>query len=362
MLSLHDRPALCRAAAFLLGCGWCLAHGAVVNAQLIEDVPAARMQPRTLERSPTIYEAPAHSSSPYQHNPTDGDAFEEPEFEIPGVISLDELKDIDGRTSGFVPELTTLPRRPRYNIYREHASIWSWMPGDGNQFGWTDFETTPYIGRDQRSGITTSVGLHLLSGPISVALPPRLWDFAIGYQLRESLSDFFSYDLAANVGVYSDFEDSARDGVRTLGHAVGMVHVNPTLDLVAGIDYLDRDDYMMLPVIGYSWHSANHPNFQVDMVFPRPRVQLALNPTNRIYTAGLLGGGQWDIEMPGEQNNVMTYRDFRWLFGHEHLTDQGNVTALELGWVFGRKVEFRDNGLPNYDFNDAFIIRWVSTR
>jgi hypothetical protein len=161
--------------------------------------------------------------------------------------------------------------------------------------------------------------------------------------------------------VYSDFEDSARDGVRFPGHAVGIVHMNDALDLVGGVDYLDRDDYKILPVIGYSWHSENFPNWNVDMVFPRPRVQFAVNGSERLYVGGLLGGGTWDIEMPGDVNDVMTYRDFRLLFGHEQLKDDGSVSGFELGYVFGRKVEFRSSP-QDYTFDDAFIIRWVRCR
>lgn len=295
---------------------------------------------------------------------------------IPEWIDMAKLKSIDGREVGVVSEFgpdfgddfdddmggqfELGPMPTRYRIYREHASLQSYMPGDGDQFGWIDLETSPYLHGNQKSGWTTAVGLHLLSGPNAAPLPPRLWDFVLGYQKRETIADRFSYDLAGSVGVYSDFEDSARDGVRTLGHAVGMFHSTEALDIVAGVDYLDRDDYKILPVIGFSWHGSRFPNLGVDLVFPRPRVQVALSSTERVYMAGLLGGGTWDIEMPGDINDVMTYRDFRILFGHEQLTSKGNVAALELGVVFGRKLEFRSLR-PDLEFDDAFIIRLVSS-
>jgi len=282
-------------------------------------------------------------------------------FELPDHIDMNELKTIDGSETGE-PLLwqKTLPK-PRYTIYRDRASLADYMPGDGDQFGWIDFQTTPYLPRGQSSGLTTAMGLHLLSGPNSAPLPPRLWDFILGYQARDTFADRFSYDVAANIGVYSDFEDSARDGVRALGHAVGMLHVNDTLDIVGGVDYLNRDDYKILPVIGYSWHNPNIPRWRADVVFPRPRVQYALDGGQRLYTAGLLGGGTWDIEMPGDINDVITYSDLEWLFGHERITSGGNISAIEMGYVFGRKLEFR-SGQPDIDFNDAFVIRWVTRR
>jgi hypothetical protein len=280
---------------------------------------------------------------------------------LPENINPTDLKTIDGFSGGFCTEEYCAPGSRRYTIYRQHENIWSYLPGDGDQFGWMDFEDTPYIGRRDSSGWSFGMGLHLLSGPNAVALPPRLWDFVLGYQTRYTFSEVFSCDLGATAGFYSDFEDSARDGVRFPAHAVGMLHVNDAWDWVAGVDYLDRDDYKILPVAGFSWHSPEFPNWTVNMVFPRPRVDFAVGASERFYIGGLLGGGTWDIEMPGDVNDVVTYRDFRLLFGLEHLHPKGRLTGLELGYAFGRQVEFR-SGQPGMDFDDGFLIRWVTRR
>ena len=279
--------------------------------------------------------------------------------ELPGTIDLSELKTIDGFTSGFCTEEFCVPKSRRYTRYRQGEGIWSYLPGDGDQFGWLDFEDTPYIDRGEKSGWSVGMGLHLLSGPNAVPLPPRLWDFALGYQMRNTISDRFSYDLAATIGVWSDFEDSARDGLRFPAHAVGIMHISDSWDWIGGVDYLDRDDYKILPVAGFSWHSADFPNWTMDLVFPRPRVDFALSSSERAYIGGLLGGGTWDIEMPGDVNDVMTYRDFRLIFGLERLYEKGRLSGLELGYVFGRQVDFRTLQ-PGVEFDDGFLIRWVS--
>jgi hypothetical protein len=279
-------------------------------------------------------------------------------IETPEWIDPEALRTIEGSDGDACAGELCIPRRRRFTEYRQHEAILSYMPGNGDQLGWIDLEPSPYIGRDEKSGLMGGIGLHLLSGPISVALPPRLWDFNLGYQIRDTISDRFSYDLAVTAGVYSDFEDSARDGVRFPAHAVGIVHMSESLDLVGGVDYLDRDDYRILPVIGYSWCSEDFPNWNVDMVFPRPRVQFALNDTKQLYIRGLLGGGTWDIEMPDEANDVVTYRDFQLLFGLEQVNDDGTASSFELGYVFGRKVELRTSP-QDHTFDDAFIVRWV---
>jgi hypothetical protein len=280
----------------------------------------------------------------------------------PGLPAEGEL-DWDpetGKTLRTLPRLSFSSQEP-YSNYRADESSLTYLPGDGDQFGWISFEGQPYLERGYRSGITYATNMHLLSGPNVVPLPPRLYDFSIGYQKRGCIADVFSYDLASSVGVYSDFEDSARDGVRFPGHAVGMLHYSPETDLVFGIDYLSRDDYKLLPVMGFSMRPSRFERLRLDIVFPRPRIDYALSGGSRLYLAGRLGGGTWDIEFPSDANDVMTYRDKQLLFGLETRTADGEVHALELGYVFDRRLEFRTLNSQT-DFDDAFVFRLVTRK
>lgn len=249
----------------------------------------------------------------------------------------------------------------RYTVYRREENGITYLPGDGDQFGWLSFEAPNYLHSNRQSGFTTNMNIHLLSGPRSVDLPPRLYDFELGYQRRKSLSDRFSYDCSAMVGIYSDFEDSARDGVRFPAHAVGMFHPGPRADWVFGIDYLDRDDIQLLPVFGMVWHDPDRPQLRYELVFPRPRVDWTLSEQSRLYCSGLLGGGTWDIEFPDERNDVMTYRDYRLAFGVENTDEDGSLNSWEIGWVFSRKLEFRESP-DEMGFGDAFMIRYVARK
>lgn len=302
--------------------------------------------------------AQAQDFSRYYVEPAE--PIEEYEFEIPSKIPTHKLQKIDGAEvehSGF----ESIVLDPRYRVYRAGESITSYMPGDGEQFGWLDFENNPYISHTQNSGVTLGASLHLLSGPNSVPLPPRLWDFSLGYQSRNTLSERFSYDVASSIGVYSDFEDSAREGVRPLGHAVGSLHKSDRWDWVLGVDYVNRDDFKLLPVMGFSWHNPTGLGWSFDIVFPRPRIHYAFSDSSRFYVAGLLGGGTWDIELPKDVNDVMTYRDYRILFGHEQITPGGHIAGTEMGLVFNRQLDMR-HSLQQVEFDDAFIIRFVARR
>ncbi|MFN9346992.1 MAG: hypothetical protein ACK6DQ_10375, partial [Planctomycetota bacterium] len=61
------------------------------------------------------------------------------EFEIPNSIPTSKLRRIDGASVGG-NTLQEVLDDPRYRHYRIGESITSYMPGDGDQFGWLDFE------------------------------------------------------------------------------------------------------------------------------------------------------------------------------------------------------------------------------
>ena len=97
----------------------------------------------------------------------------------------------------------------------------------------------------------------------------------------------------------------------------------------------------------------------MDLVFPRPRIDFMLSETNRIYLAGQMNGGTWQVRFPDRSNPALTYRDLRLLLGFESTSKSGGLSAWEFGYVFGRKLEFRDQ--PGQSgFDDAFVIQWVS--
>ena len=328
--------------------------------------------PQQLFAENIVYVQPPEENSPELEIPLLPDAnfppaVEDP-YELPTVPpavsagcaeeSIHDLKTLDD--AGERLSFGRLMREP-YSVYRSEQSTIAWLTAHGEHFGWLDWQSDPFLRRGNKHGLTGSINVHWLSGPGSSPLPPRLYDFVLGYQVRNKFSDQFSYDLFTSIGAYGDFEDSARDGVRFPSHAVGMFHVNHATDVVFGVDYLDRDDIAVLPVVGVSLRDVFVKGLRMDLVFPRPRVDYMLSDTHRMYLAGIMNGGTWAVEFPNETNQVMTYRDLRLLVGFESADKDGSLSAWELGWVFGRRLEFRDVPGDSH-FNDAFVIQWVTRR
>jgi hypothetical protein len=216
------------------------------------------------------------------------------------------------------------------------------------------------LGRYQPSGIengiTTGFGFHVFSGPVQSDMPPRVYDFSIGYQVRQEIGPV-AFDLASAVQVSSDFNGNAQKGVQYPSHGVGYFPVRPDLDLVLGADYLDRANIKLLPVAGVIW--IPNPDMRFELVFPRPRAIFQLSDTHRLYFSGELGGGTWAIRRPGLDNNLATYNDIRVCIGLATVEKDGHQSAIEVGYLFDRRLEYT-SGVGNMNLDDAVMLRLVT--
>ncbi len=167
--------------------------------------------------------------------------------------------------------------------YRYGAGSIQWMPGNGNQFGMFSFGWDHYLEAGIKTGIGLGADFNFLSGPDQTDMPARTYDFSLAFQARDRLGAF-GYDVAGSVLAASDFEGSARPGILFPSHAVGFLRVVPELDLVFGVDFLDRGDVKLLPVGGVIWTPS--PDMRFEVVFPRPRAVFQLTDRYACYLSG----------------------------------------------------------------------------
>jgi hypothetical protein len=240
--------------------------------------------------------------------------------------------------------------------YRVRNSEWSQVAAGQYGFGMFSFADTGYLESHETSGLNVGLGLHLLKGPLQPDLHPRLWDFSIGYQRRGRLAWGIEYDAAFNVGIFSDFEDSAREGVRFPSHAALSGVIVPRLRWVLGADYLDREDYEVLPIAGLRWQATDQLHFNLEV--PDPEVGYRYSETGMAYVRGALGGGTWDIEYVDAGDDVMTYRQWELLFGVA-TRDENRTTGIEVGYLIDRALEFRDTG-EDLNLPDVWFFRIVT--
>jgi hypothetical protein len=239
----------------------------------------------------------------------------------------------------------------------------TWLIGKNDRFGFVSLESIATLRPGENRGVVAGFSVHFLDGPIVTDMPARLFDFTIGYQTRRWITPNFGVDFVGRVGAFSDFEGSARDGVRFPSHAVSFTRINPELELLLGIDYLDRDDISLLPVFGAVWAPSEH--VRIDAVFPRPCAAVQIGESKEwLYLRGQLGGGTWAIErvppVNGSSNDNATYRDVRLALGFENRDTNVMWSSIELGYVFARQLSYRSSP-TDFDFGDAMMLNFTNT-
>ena len=241
--------------------------------------------------------------------------------------------------------------------YRYSTDALEWIPGSGDQFGMFSVLLDRYQPSGIQNGLMAGFGFHVFSGPVESDMPPRAYDFSLGYQVRQQIGQL-AFDLAWAVQVASDFNGDARKGIQYPGHGVGYFAVRPDLDLVFGVDYIDRADIKLLPVAGIVWKP--NPAMRFELVFPRPRAFFQLSDTYRLYFSGELGGGTWAIKRPTLDDNVATYSDLRACMGLASADKDGRQSAIEVGYLFDRRLEYT-SGVGNMRLDDAVMLRLLTT-
>lgn len=332
---------------------------------------------------PAGFVEPAEQASAWQQPaaqnlaaPVPGGVVGQAEAPVPVVTEaeLDEVEPIE-----LVP---TPPKKRATGLgdfwgYRYEQTSMDWIVGD--EFGMFSWNGDHYQPAGIESGLGVGIDIHWINGPSRTDMPPRLYDFSIAYQCRRRFGPL-GYDVAASVMASSDFEGSAREGIRFPAHAVGFLQVCPTADLVFGVDYLDRGDIKLLPVAGLIWTPRD--DVRLELVFPRPRATFRLPECgwpwggggdapapaavpgacppreHRLYIAGELGGGSWAIERIGQYDDFATYRDLRLSVGLECVDTGGMRSAIEFSYLFARRLEFT-SGDGNGPLEDAAMIRWI---
>ncbi|MEY3173772.1 MAG: hypothetical protein RLZZ436_1686 [Planctomycetota bacterium] len=272
-------------------------------------------------------------------------------------------ESLSRRYDGTLFEQLEEEQRAAYEVYRSAENGWLWMPGGADDFGMLSMYSNAWQPRHNMNGerhrstggLDFGFSMHWLDGPGLMPMPPRLYDLSLAWQHRGEVQGVLRYDVGLSAGLYTDFEDSVREGWRFPGHAVMMLPVASEVDFVLGVDYLDRDDIAALPVAGVSLRDVLRDDLRLDLVFPQPRISWLVGDRSRLYLAGAMGGGTWDVEFPDSSGQLVTLRDYRLSLGLEQRQSAEALTNLEVAWVFGRQLERRGDPAA-LELDDALLL------
>ncbi len=217
----------------------------------------------------------------------------------------------------------------------------------------------PLPSRDYPMLITPGFDFALLDGPTTPELPSKLYSTYIDFMWLPKLADRWLGILALAPGFYSDFDAMQNDAFRLKAKAlVRYDWVPERVQVLLGILYLNRNDVNWLPAGGVIWDPND--DVHVELVFPRPRLGYRFTTTGLfedwVYLAGEFGGDTWSVRRGPDLFDMVTYVDWRIFLGVERRRPGGGAHRIEVGYVFGREVQF---DLPTPDFTpaDTFMIR-----
>ncbi len=253
----------------------------------------------------------------------------------------------------------------RQGFFQKLSLSGAWLDRGGvDDFGMTEarsFVTValPMPSRDFPLLITTGFDATVLDGPATPDLPATVYDAYLDFMWLPKLSDRWLGILAVTPGVYSDFDDLQGDAYRTKAKALVRYDWAPgRVQVLAGVLYLNRFTFDWLPAGGIVWDPND--DVHLEIVFPRPKFAYRFTASalheDWVYLAGEFGGDTYSVRCDAATWDMIEIVDWRVFGGIERKRLGGASILCEVGYVFGRKVEF-ESGTPDYEPSDTILIR-----
>ena len=255
--------------------------------------------------------------------------------------------------------------------------------GEGSKpemLGMNDFDTSivfafpNFLFLTQPLYVVPSFSLHLWNGPnqaasgVNADLPSKAYSAFLDIGWESDPGQMFGTEFGIRFGGFSEFGVWNSRSFRVMGKALADFRLTPTTTMKAGIYYVNRVDIQLVPAFGFLCQP--NPQTRVDLIFPQPRFSRYCRTVGTRdvwwYLSGDYGGGSWTIERTNPARNSIVESiaidDLRAVMGFEWGKAQnlqlGRRTAFaELGYVFNRRVKYRNNPGDNYDPKDSFMFR-----
>ena len=210
--------------------------------------------------------------------------------------------------------------------------------------------------------VTPRYGVHVLDGPAALDVPATFHDLELGFATFKRINDRWMARGIVNVGLYGDehsLDDS--DALRVTGFGMAIYEASPEWQWVLGVGYLNNQDFSVLPIFGLI-HDRGWVRYELTM--PRPRVVWTLPSGDAckrsVYLAGELGGGRWAVQRTAGPTagatDVLQVSRFGVLLGYESESPTGSTWRYEIGYLFGRDLEYEATG-EELSLDDSLIAR-----
>ena len=240
----------------------------------------------------------------------------------------------------------------------------TWIDRDGaDDFGINEIDTfvtvaVPAPTREWPLLISPTFNTRLLNGPVTPDLPNQIYETYLDLLWVPRLSPRWTAIIGVAPSYYGDFEADDSNAFRMTGKGLARFDWSPTVQVLFGVLYLNRNDVMLLPAGGIIWTPNDAKRYE--LLFPRPklahRITLGECYEDWIYLGGEFGGNTYAVATATGVDDFITLRDLRAYVGLERKLNGGAGYRLEAGYVFARVVEF-ESGIPDFEAKDAFMLR-----
>ena len=134
-----------------------------------------------------------------------------------------------------------------------------------------------------------------------------------------------------------------------------------------GVVYLNRSDsFNIIPYGGLVW--APNDDWKYELMLPMLRVSRRCHTLPAILSRdgesshwayfGLgFGGGTWAFQSVGDRSDVANYSEFSVAVGLESKQRERSPWKAELGYVFGRNMDFQNKTMRNFHIGDTIALR-----
>lgn len=286
---------------------------------------------------------------------------QDPTFQFPAVVP--------GGPTGTWTKMQRLIQEVRVDYV--------FMPGKAKEeFGINDVDLSvtaaiPFLyNPDTPLLVTPGFAVHYWSGPKGlfinvppvqqIHLPPRVYDAYLDAAWNPQVTSWLGGELAFRVGIYSDFHKVTSDALRYTGTGLAVLSFTPSIQVKAGVTYLDRNRVKILPAGGIIWTPNDDIRFEI--LFPNPKIARRLTTYGNTewwgYARGEYGGGAWLISIPspaGDDLRSLDYNDMRFSLGLEFTCLNGFTGLFESGIAFER--ELYHNSRYRVNLNSTVFVR-----
>ena len=262
-----------------------------------------------------------------------------------------------------VMDATTI-QRYRQAMIQKVELLGGYVHRDGpEQFGYSYASAgvvmvVPLGSTDNVILVTPRYRTDWLSGPATIDVPARVHTAVLDLGWRYKVTPRWSAIAGFRPGFMTDYNTSS-SGFRVSGVALASYDVVPEmLTMLAGVVYVDRNDFNWIPAFGLTWIPSADLRFE--LTFPKPKIARRINHVpfqleDWIYLSAMFGGGTWSVLRTSGLDDELTLRDFRVSVGVERIRDGGTGINVELGYLFGRRLEYEVTG-TKLGFNDSFVL------